>query len=217
MSKYLIATFGWTEQFVLSSILKYGIEAGDKIILLVPDRKDERSEIVLRDFESFLEKYGERIELKIQKIPVGSFEEAVSKISEIFFQLLSRRPEKVIVNLSGGMRILILATYTAVQLTCPKDTVIELETEDRSKCYHIPNLSLKNFIKLTETDQKILQILKTGGANTIRLLRELQIPKSTLHKRLRELKSKGLIHLEKKGRTLHASVTTLGKLLSTTL
>ncbi|MBO3842951.1 MAG: hypothetical protein FGF48_11155, partial [Candidatus Brockarchaeota archaeon] len=66
--KCLVATFGWTEQFVLSSILKYGAASGDEIILLIPDKKDEKSEIILRDFESFIKKYIEGIELRIMRI-----------------------------------------------------------------------------------------------------------------------------------------------------
>jgi len=214
MPKCLIATFGWTEQFVLSSILKHGIEVGDWIILLVPDRRDEKSEVIIRDFESFLNRYGEGIELKVERVPLDSFDHAVAKVSEVLREVLSKNPEKVVINLSGGMRVLILATYIAVLLACPRDVMIELETEDRERSYHIPNLSIRGLVKLNEIDRVILKELRGCEADTSRLLQKLKIPRSTLHKHLRELESKGLVNLERRGRLLYASITALGKFLS---
>jgi len=213
-SKCLIATFGWTEQFVLSSILRHGVGAGDRIVLLIPDRRDGKSEAVLRDFESFLSRYSEGVRLSIERIPLDSFDRMVARISEIFQGISSKAPEKIIINLSGGMRALILATYIATLLTFSENVVIELETEDREKSYRIPNLSIKGLVKLTEIDKKILENLGEEGADTSKLLRHLKIPRSTLHKRLRELESRGLISIERKGRLLHAFTTSLGKFLS---
>ena len=213
-SKCLIATFGWTEQFVLSSILRHGVGAGDRIVLLIPDRRNGKSEAILQDFESFLSKCGEGVRLSIERIPLDSFDHMVARISEIFQEISSKAPEKIIINLSGGMRALILATYIATLLTFSKNIVIELETEDREKTYCIPNLSIKGLVKLTEIDNKILESIVEEGADTSKLLQHLKIPRSTLHKRLRELESKGLISIGRRGRLLHASVTSLGKFLS---
>lgn len=214
MVKYLIATFGWTEQFVLSSILKYGLSPQDRILLLIPDRKDEKSEIILRDFESFLKKYSKEVSLCIKKISLESFNEAVKKISEILIEALSSKPDQLIVNLSGGMRALILATYIALQLISPKNLVIELETEDRSKNYLLPNLPYKMLVKLSKIKEKILLLLTIRPQNTVELLRELRIPRSTLHKHLKELNSLELISLERRGKTLYASLTQLGEFFS---
>lgn len=217
MVKCLIATFGWTEQFVLSSILKYGLSPCDEIILLIPDKRDERSEIILRDFESFLKKYSEGVRLQVKKIRLESFEGAVREISKTILEILSTNPEQVIVNLSGGMRALILATYTALQLVSPKNLTIELETEDRSKCYLLPNLSFRTLIRLSKIDEKILELLSIRCLNTTELLKELRIPRSTLHKHLKELNSLDLISLERKGKMLYASITQLGGFFSITL
>lgn len=215
MSKCLIATFGWTEQFVLSSILRHGVGMGDQIVLLVPDKKDEKSEAILRDFGSFLSKYGEGVKLKVERVPLDNFDDAVTKISKIFREILSMEPERVIINLSGGMRVLILATYIAALLTCPRNVVIELETENRERNYHIPNLSIKGLVELTDIDRMILgKVEAEEEIDTSKLLQYLKIPRSTLHKHLRELESKGLINLERKGKLLHVSITPLGKFLS---
>lgn len=215
--KCLVATFGWTEQFVLSSILKYGVTSGDEIILLIPDKKDEKSEIILRDFESFIKKYIEGIELRIVKISLESFEAAVREIAGILKGIVSRSPEKLIVNLSGGMRALILATYTALQLLPPVNVNVELETEDRSKCYHIPNISLKTLIKIDHIGKSILAMLRDQSLTTKQLLKEFNIPRSTLYKRLKELEMKGLIELRRKGKMLQASITPLGAIFSTAI
>lgn len=217
MVKCLIATFGWTEQFVLSSILKYGLSPRDEIVLLIPDKKDEKTEIILRDFESFLKKYSEGVKLQMKKISLESFERAVKEISGVILEILSTNPEHVIVNLSGGMRALILATYVALQLISPKNLTIELETEDRLKCYMLPNLSLKMLIRLGKIDEKILKLLSIKNMSTADFLKELQIPRSTLHKHLKELSSLGLILLERRGKMLYASLTRLGNLFSIVL
>ncbi|MCS7132741.1 MAG: CRISPR-associated CARF protein Csa3 [Aigarchaeota archaeon] len=213
MPKCLIATFGWTEHYVLSSILKHGIEQGDAVILLVPAKRDEKSESILRDFGSFLSKYGEGIRLEVRRIPVESFDNAVAAISEILKEALSKKPDKVIINLSGGMRVLILATYVAVLLSCPRDVLIELETEDREKGYIIPNLSLWGLIELKGVEKEILMRLGEGAKSVPKLLEELRIPRSTLHKYLKTLEKRGLISLKRDGKTLIASAAALGKLM----
>ncbi|MCS7368050.1 MAG: CRISPR-associated CARF protein Csa3 [archaeon YNP-WB-062] len=212
MAKCIIATFGWTEQFVLSSILKHGIKAGDKIILLIPAKRDEKSEAILRDFEQFLSKYGEGIKLENKRVPLQSFEEAVVSISETLRNILSEGYDRLIINLSGGMRILILAAYVAAFLTCPRDIVIELETEDRERGYIVPNFSIKELIKLKDIERRILEKLDKGIKSTPELLRELNIPRSTLHKHLKELEKNGLLTLKKNGRALTLNITALGKL-----
>lgn len=213
MTKCLIATFGWTERYVFSSILRHGIEPGDSLILLVPAKKDEKSEMILRDFESFLGKYGEGISLEIKRVSIGSFDEAVAQIAEILKKELLKKPDEMIVNLSGGMRILILATYIATLLTCPNDALIELETEDRERKYTIPNLSIRNLIKLRKIQEEILKKLKREAKTTSKLLEELKIPRSTLHKYLRGLERIGLITVGKEDRTLITKATSLGRLI----
>jgi len=212
MPKCIVATFGWTEQFVLSSILKHGVKAGDKIILLIPAKKDEKSEAILRDFGQFLSKYGEGIKLEDIRVPLQTFEEAVITISGTLKSISSEGYDELIINLSGGMRVLILAAYIATLLTCPKDVTIELETEDRERSYIIPNLSIKELIKLRDIERRILENLNEGIKSTSELLKELGIPRSTLHKYIKELERRGLLTSKKGGRMLTLDITALGKL-----
>jgi len=213
MPKILVATFGWTEQYVLSSILRHGLERGDVVTLLVPAKEDEKSEIILRDFQSFLSRYGEGVDLEVERVSIESFDAAVSHIAEVLRNALSRGPEKLILNLSGGMRILILATYLAAILTCPRDVLIELETEDRERSYRVPSLTLRGLIKLREIEKMVLARLLEGPKSTGRLLMELRIPRSTLHKHLKTLRNLGLTEIEKEERMLIAKLTPLGRLI----
>lgn len=211
--KCLVATFGWTEHYVLSSILKHGIEQGDSVILLVPSKRDEKSESIIRDFGSFLHKYGGGMVPEIKRIPLEDFDAAVAAISGILKEALSKKPDRVIVNLSGGMRVLVLAAYVAVLLTCPREVTIELETEDRERSYLVPNLSLRSLIKFRDIEKKILIKLSDGERSVSALLGELRIPRSTLHKYLKSLQGRGLVLLKRSGKALIASVTPLGKLV----
>ena len=211
MPKSLIATFGWTEQFVLSSVLKYGLEQGDKIVLLVPDVKDEKSEAVIRDFKAFLKKYGEGIEVTVRRVSLESFDSAVATIASIIRELSSRG--ECIFNLSGGMRVLILAAYTAILLTCPKKVKIEVETEDRKRVFGIPNIAIGELVRLKDASYRILTEVVSKEILSSELIKKLKMPISTFHKNLRELERNGLIELRREGRSYMIRASPLGKLV----
>lgn len=214
MPKCLITTFGWTEQFVLSSILRYGLNKGDEIVLLIPDLKDEKSEAIIKDFSSFLRKYSEGIELRVERIPIDNFSSAVTRIARVIKRVKSKG--ECIFNLSGGMRILILATYTAILLLCPRNVKIEVETEDRKKVFEIPNISVESLIKLSDIDRKIIKSISVKERTSSELIRELAIPTSTFHKHIKKLEKTGLLKITRKGRKLVIKSTDLGRILTLT-
>ena len=212
MSKTLIATFGWTEQFVLASILKYGLDSGDRIVLLVPEGQDEKSETAIRDFRGFMEKYGSGIEISVMPVSLESFSSAVVQISRVIKNALGKG--ECVFNLSGGMRILILAAYCAILLTSPRNVVVEVEREDRKRVFRVPNISISQLVRFTGLEERVLAELRSGVNLASDLGKRLGVPASTFHKCIWRLRDKGLIELRRRKRTYLVKLTPLGEILS---
>ncbi|MEM1674845.1 MAG: hypothetical protein QXI56_08255 [Candidatus Bathyarchaeia archaeon] len=51
MNKTVMATFGWIEASVISLTLRHGLGNGDKILLVMPEHRDERNEVASPEFK----------------------------------------------------------------------------------------------------------------------------------------------------------------------
>ncbi|MEM0010519.1 MAG: hypothetical protein QXT84_02365, partial [Candidatus Bathyarchaeia archaeon] len=127
--KTFIATIGWTEWPIASAITKHGLYEGDKIILLSPEKKDERSMAAVNEVKHFVSKFVPFVEVSEVSVPVHSPSDAILLLARLFIKESSSRD--LIVNLSGGMRILVLETLIALTLIHIENLVLELQTEDK--------------------------------------------------------------------------------------
>jgi len=125
--KSIFLTLGWQTTAALSAIVRHGLSNGDEIIVIVPHIKDSAAEKAVSEIETFLKNLG-NIKFKELTIDISNFIDSVIKIKSI---LDEKTDKSCIVNLSGGMRVLVLITYLACLLSKNKNIHIELETEDR--------------------------------------------------------------------------------------
>ncbi|MEM3786055.1 MAG: hypothetical protein QXE05_06705, partial [Nitrososphaeria archaeon] len=75
--KTFIATIGWTEWPIASAITKHGLYEGDKIILLSPEKKDERSMAAVNEVKHFVSKFVPFVEVSEVSVPVHSPSDAI--------------------------------------------------------------------------------------------------------------------------------------------
>jgi len=218
MSKTFVSTFGFTESLVLAPIVKIGLNKNDKIIVLLPADlgEEERASNALKKLEEMLRVIsGGAFVLETQKVPVSDFVKAVN----IIRRLLEREAEKnkVYVNISGGMRALVIEAYSATLLARsikPNIHFTELELEGSTGSLKIlPIIFPQQF---SQTKRRILQELKKHKASlkTVDLSRNLQLSLSTLSRNLREMEADGLVKLRREGRRMLIEITEEGKVLA---
>ncbi|MEM4488614.1 MAG: CRISPR-associated CARF protein Csa3 [Desulfurococcaceae archaeon] len=214
MNKTVLATFGWTEASVISSILRHGLSNGDKILLIMPERRDERSEAALRDLKAFITTHLKNIGISELRITIDN---PATSIYELKRAIEAERDRKCIINLSGGMRAVVVFTYIAALLAEHPNIVVELETEDRKTVIEVPKMRLADFIevkKLPQLAKEIMKKLLRGPLDVATLRKDLNAPTSTLYYAQMKLLERGYIMREKKGKTFILKLTPFGELLA---
>lgn len=211
MVKVFIATLGFEEKWIIRMLTRHGIERGDKLIILTYRRID-RVENAIKAITDFIGKYykGE-VELSIHEIPVHDLHRALEEIVRII-RGVSGVP--VVVNISGGMRALILELILALTIVKPENCIIEIESEDTTFTLKLPftkviNLSVIGSY-LTEARKRILTILdSTPNLTAEELSRRLGVKVSTVRKHLDILEKLGLVSRE--GKPYRFKVTDLAR------
>ena len=126
---------------------------------------------------------------------------------------------RVIVNMSGGMRALVLATFCATMLAekelRDKELKVELELEDSSAIVEVPRelfKAMRTITQLSPEKFKILQRLSIGEATVSELAKELGRDVSTIRRHILDLKKAGLTKVSK-GRPYKVKITKEAELL----
>ncbi|MBS7612289.1 CRISPR locus-related DNA-binding protein [Candidatus Bathyarchaeota archaeon] len=210
MSKSIIVTFGWTEYPVIGSIIRHGLESKDKVILLIPADKDERTEKAINDLKAFTRNIPS-VELIEERIDISNFLGTVIRIKTI----LERCKDRIIVNLSGGMRILVLATYLASLFT--KNVEVEVESENRKFRVYLPSVDVVQLMKLKNKHLRVLDMLQQfkGECLVGELMRMLKFSRSTLYACIKDLRDMDLV--KKTNRKGKIRITNKGILVNTLL
>ncbi len=213
-----VSTFGFTERAVLAPVMRHGIDVGDKIILLIPrEFKDERVDNAIQMVKTYMSKFLGEIEVMKKEIPVEDFVTAVSEISAIIEEHV-KKGEKVLVNISGGMRILVLETFVAATIIMNKLKYAQIEFARMDIEYglgyaEIPRVPI-SLPKLTKGKRLVLSNIPKDGEITIKeLVKKLGKNASTISRHLIELRQYGLVEGRRKGRILYVKLTPLGKIL----
>ena len=215
MSKAVVATLGFEEKFAVRALVRRGLEPGDKVVLVTGPVIDKVAKAInyLREFLRYFEGVGVEV---FEVSEIHNFTEAISKIKDLFRMLLEKY-DYVIVNLSGGMRALIIEVLTAIVLL-PKELkdrmVIELDTEDGKATIEIPReLSiLINPPDLGVKEDIIKALISLGGeADIYTLAQRLNKDETTIRRQLESLKELRLIELTY--RPLKAKLKDIARLL----
>lgn len=194
MKTTLIATLGFDEKFCYRAILRHGIKEGDEIILITAERVEKVEKAYEWIRKLIQTSFSDKVEIKLIQIDFKSLETSIRQLVEI----LNNAEGKVIVNLSGGMRVLIAIVLLACIFVSNK-AKIEIETEDFSAIVEIPN-SLISLIKSkpSEIHLEILKRIKEGSKTVEEIAKKLERDESTIRRHLIELEAKGLVVAEKR-------------------
>jgi len=210
--KTLILSLGFDERFAIRSVLRTGLSRGDRVLIFTAEPIVDKTEKALKIVLEFLKKYFEGIECEVISIPTKDFEQSISIIGERLMKLKSLGYD-IILNLSGGMRSLIIELLAASILIGLRGIVeIELENLEGYLSFPIDILKIKTPLK-DEYKNVLNAIIEAGEINLSQLSRRIAMAKSTTHKIVKKMIEEGLIEYEKVGKEYHLKAKTIAKLL----
>lgn len=204
----LVTTLGFDISHTLLVLTKSSVKPV-KIVALVGnirgevDQRAETAYTMLKQFANMISVNVERVDIDVTDIPL-----AIEKIIKI---LEENAP--VTLDLSGGLRLLVLETYIAYTLTDPiiaSSTTIYIALEGRNEITNIDVNTIKKRIvlskRLDETTNKILEYIKEKGTVTPKeIIDEInksgyKITKQKLSKILKKLLKMGYIDKIERGK-----------------
>lgn len=206
----LVATIGFDEKFAIRSIVKH-ISEIERFIAVTSVPLDSRVSKALGLVEQFLNTYISDAEKKIEvhkvEIDVKNPYDAISVLRREIFEKFSG---PYIVNLSGGMRALVVEVLAALVISGVRG-IIEIELENFLGTIEI-DPKLFYIGKLSENKAKIIkEIAKRKKVTYKDIARELGLPRATVFRELKLLRILGLIKVEKEERNSFYYLTDLGK------
>jgi CRISPR-associated protein Csa3 len=185
-------TFGFEEKYAFRSLLRRGLGGSDKVVVLIPsNRPDEKSEKALFSLDNFVKRYVNGEGVMRYEIDIDDFYVAVTIIAGLF-RSWAERP--IILNLSGGMRLLIVETLVAA-IYCGIPIKVEMETEDGKTYAEFETFDLRP-VQLEHLDVEILKALSNVKLPLRILAESLHISKPTAWRHVRKLQQLGLVELE---------------------
>jgi len=212
-----IFTFGWSPEFVVRPLVEKGFSRDDVIVLIASkpetDYARKRVEEAYKHVGNFLQMAGVS---KLYYREVDTNKDIIDICKDIVRVVKEFEPAGIFkFYLTGGMRVLVIATLIVAKLlhSSGMQVEIELSREDRPISYTIPVRLLELTADiLTKTHIEVLKLLK---AHLEARFEDLAIGRSevTVRKHLTKLRERGLVDYTVKNRKQFYKLSPLGELL----
>ena len=207
--KTYISLSGFDSSQIVSLIVKYGIEGGDRIILIRPEEeKDSRGEQTVQAIRDLSKQIDSSIDLQIYRVNHRDFEGMVVSLKD----LLGNAEGHIIANLSGGPREIFLA-FSIACLAKPEKIFKTTSFSDIERTLseiNLPNIAAE----LDEKEKRILQDVNGNQPTTITdIAGRLSLSESTISRQVARLADQKALHLAQRGKTKEVSITLTGKIL----
>jgi CRISPR-associated protein Csa3 len=208
----LVATVGFDEKFVLRAVMRYA-DSLKRVYLVTATPVDERVARAVKLVEEFvnrvLKEPWREVKLELVEVDVRDFFKAVAELRRRCFEY-GEATDTYVVNLSGGMRALVLALLAAFVIS-GRSGEVEVELENFSGVVRF-GAELFRWPGLGDYDRRIIRSLAQRGRATYReLLADTGLPRATLFRTLKSLRLRGLVKAEVVGRTSYYSLTEVGR------
>lgn len=210
MMKTLVSTLGFNTDHALAFLLKEGFEKNDRIVILRPiEREDEdRGDKAFYEIESLARKLSPDVRVDKVVLDTQDFEGMVREIAKMFYEI----DGPVIVNISGGVRSMIVAFTIVCTIFGEKiqNSYNYSPITKETRCIDIPYFSCE----LKELENKFLAAVVERGPLSYNEIRDtLDVTKSSISRVASSLKNRGMIEISKDGRKNVANSTLTGELV----
>jgi CRISPR-associated protein Csa3 len=207
--KTYISLSGFDTSQIISLIVKYGIEGGDRIILIRPEvEPDDRGEKTVQAIRDLSGQIDSSIDLQIHRVNHKNFEGMVVSLKD----LLEKSEGQIIANLSGGPREIFLAFTIACLAEAGRiSRTTSYSDIDRS----LREITLPNIAAILEERQKSILIDVAGSEPTTitDIAERLRTSESTISRQVSRLADLGALSVHQKGKTKEVRITLTGKIL----
>lgn len=206
-----VSTMGYHETRVTRPVLRHGLDAGDRVVLLRPDVESdgERSSDSIDHVEDMLLEIAPDSTIAVERIDQSDFGEAVLQCCDV----IDAAAGEVIVNFGGGAREIFLPLTVAAVLYAPRiDTALQYTDVDQSvQEWEVPNLTAP----VPEERWATLSTVESEGPDVSipELDDVLDASKSTVSRHVSGLEGKDLVTTTIQGKTKYVSATLSGRLL----
>jgi len=226
LSRLFVLSVGFEEKFAVRTLTRHGLDIGDKLVLVTGPRV-EKVDRTISFIQDFIEKYyGRGIELKVFELDFKEgFIYPVTRLVE-FLMNWGSKYSSIIVNLSGGMRAVVLTlALTSMLVSCKikGKLLVELETEDSATLLKfeegllgLPVILSELEIRGTKALSEILNVLRSRALTVVALAQLLEKDPSTIRRHLLRLERLGIVQATPL-RPRSYTITPLGRLLLTLL
>lgn len=206
-----VSPIGFNTTSVTRTLLDYGIEGEDTVILVRPATETDhnRATEAVADVERLLQEIEPQISVAVRRIPHDDFETAVMMCSE----LIRTASGEVVVSLSGGARDVLLPLTVATMAHHDKieSTLGYSDIDGQVREWMLPDITV------TPSEGAHQTLTAIGGHGS-----EISIPdltdrsesaKSTITRRVNTLETDGLVRARIEDRIKYVSITFSGQLL----
>lgn len=192
---------GFDTSHVLSLIVKYGIEAGDGIIVLTSDAVDERAESAFKSVEKMVHTINAGIAIRRIQLDHCDFSGMILTCIEALKGILCDTPgASIIVNLSGGPREILVALTVASVSHAPYVTQFASYSDVSRQLSEIDLPYLTS--PLRGRERAVLKDIQDFGPTSISdIAKRLQISESSASRYCARLLSHRLIDQTARGKS----------------
>ncbi|MGB9759920.1 MAG: CRISPR-associated CARF protein Csa3, partial [Thermoproteota archaeon] len=199
--KIFIFNLGFDATHIIARLTSQGVSDGDKVLIVLPSQsKSERVDVALSSVDLFLrqmESRGVRVELKKIVVNELSLKDTLTTI----YHTLSSEEGQIFVELSGGLRILVLATYLAASLKSAYDKLCNIKIVTRLEStgaeVEVPPIFLP-----AKLDLDLLGLLNENQLRISQLSKMLSKEKSSISRKIRKYEQMRIVQRNKNFWTL---------------
>ena len=206
--KTYISTIGFDISQIISLIVKYGIEKGDRLVLIRPEvENDQRAENTLDEIQRFTNQINHDIRIEIFRVAHKDFEKCVTKLTD----LINSSDGEIIANMSGGPRELLIPFVVAclVKPDKVKKTVSYSDMDRVAREIRLPRIT-------GELDEKIKAIMEDISNNQPTTITDIakrtKLSESTISRFISKLSDIDVVLIEQKGKIKEIMISFTGKL-----
>jgi len=212
--KTYISPLGFETTHVISLIVKHGIEKYDKIILLRPEASDTRADRAIKDVRDVVAKIDRTIVVEVVHVDHLDFGAMILQFVDLICEAAPPvMPEgKVIVNLSGGPReVLVALTIASLSLS----ELIYITTSFSDIDFELREIELPHIAR--NLDEKMWQILddliKHEPTTLADVATRLGVSGSTISRQSAKLAEMCAVKITPSGKSKLITITLSGRML----
>ena len=218
MPKCFLVTFGWNTQVIIQLAIQQAVAKDDVFVLIIPSgEQDPKTVRSIKTLENYFYQNYPGVQLRTHSVEVRFFKDGILSVLDKINYFLDNGYE-VYINISGGMRVLCLMTYTAA--------IIAKHYHYRGNNIHFTSLvieglpeDVKLFFppiappKLTENEKSVLLLLyKEKSLSTNDISTKLNLSSATASRIIDKLSNLLLASKRREGKKTIATITDTGML-----